>query len=220
VRCPKRIGNLGRQFQYFGKPERFARNTVLQGFAVEELHRDELLTVLLTNVINCADVRVVQCRCGLRFATKAFQSSGIVKHFWRQELQRHGSMKPRVFRFVNNAHPAAAELLDDAVMRNGLSDQRGEIRHWRLILDFIQTISQQNHVARVCTSWKSLATLTLLKAPRLKLLRIWRFELGASCIRHVLASFAFCKRRTRLHSFRTLPLSRRGTFSFSGGKGW
>jgi hypothetical protein len=28
----------------------------------------------------------------------------------------------RVFGLVNHAHPAAAELLDDAVMRNGLTD--------------------------------------------------------------------------------------------------
>jgi hypothetical protein len=31
-------------------------------------------------------------------------------------------MQPRVFRFVNHAHAAAAQLLDNAVVGNGLSD--------------------------------------------------------------------------------------------------
>src|SRR5437016_12663654 len=40
----------------------------------------------------------------------------------RQKLQSHKSMQSHVLRLVNHTHPAAAELLDDAVMRNGLTD--------------------------------------------------------------------------------------------------
>ena len=41
-----------------------------------------------------------------------------------QELQRDQAMQPRVFGLVDHAHPAAAELFDDAVMRDGLADHK------------------------------------------------------------------------------------------------
>ena len=44
--------------------------------------------------------------------------------FW-QELEGDEATQPRVFSFIDHAHPAAAELFDDAVVRDGLVD------HWR-----------------------------------------------------------------------------------------
>ena len=47
----------------------------------------------------------------------------IASQFVRQELQRDEAMEPSVFRFEDNAHSAAAELLDDVVVGQGLADQ-------------------------------------------------------------------------------------------------
>jgi hypothetical protein len=41
--------------------------------------------------------------------------------FW-QELQGDKSVQPGVFSLVNDAHPAAPQLFDDAVVRDGLAD--------------------------------------------------------------------------------------------------
>jgi len=43
-------------------------------------------------------------------------------------------MQARVFGLVHHAHPAPAQLLDDAVMRDGLSDERVGVRHSTVIL--------------------------------------------------------------------------------------
>jgi hypothetical protein len=59
VRCFERIGNLDCQLQHLVERERPPRNAVLQCFAVEELHGNELLAVLLSDVVNRADVRVI-----------------------------------------------------------------------------------------------------------------------------------------------------------------
>ena len=59
VRCSERIGNLNRQFEHLVERKRLTRNVVLQRFPVEKLHRNELLAVLLTDVIDGADVRVI-----------------------------------------------------------------------------------------------------------------------------------------------------------------
>src|SRR5947207_4474576 len=49
----------------------------------------------------------------------------ITGHFWRQELQPNEAMQAGVLGLVHNAHAAAAEFLNDAVVRDGLAD------HWR-----------------------------------------------------------------------------------------
>ena len=71
---------------------------------------------------NRADVGVVQCRCGLGFALKTGECLRVSGNFLRQELEGDETMQPRVFSFVDDAHPAAAQLLDDAVVRDGLAD--------------------------------------------------------------------------------------------------
>src|SRR5271165_2629724 len=59
--CPERISNLNCQFQHFLELKGLTMDVMLQRFAVEELHRNEVLASLLTNVVNGADVRVDQC---------------------------------------------------------------------------------------------------------------------------------------------------------------
>jgi hypothetical protein len=44
----------------------------------------------------------------------------------RLALQGHETVQARVFGLVDDAHPAAAQLLDNAVMRDGLTDDSGE----------------------------------------------------------------------------------------------
>jgi hypothetical protein len=44
----------------------------------------------------------------------------------RQELERDETTKLGILGFVDDAHTTAAELLDDAVARNGLTDQKRE----------------------------------------------------------------------------------------------
>jgi hypothetical protein len=46
----------------------------------------------------------------------------VTGNFLRQELKGDEAMQPRVFSFVNHAHPATAKLIDNPVMGNGLAD--------------------------------------------------------------------------------------------------
>ena len=80
------------------------------------------LAVLLADVVNGADIGMVQRRCGLRFAPKSRQGLGIAGHFVGQKLQRDKAVQARVLGFVDHAHATAAELFDDAVVRDGLAD--------------------------------------------------------------------------------------------------
>ena len=95
---------------------------MFQGLAVEKLHGDEGLAVFFADFVNGADVGVVQCGGGLGFALKTGESLRIAGYVIGKELEGDEAVKARVFRFVDDAHAAAAELLDDAVVRDGLAD--------------------------------------------------------------------------------------------------
>jgi hypothetical protein len=103
---------------------------VLERFAIEELHHDETLPVVLVDFVNRADVRVIQSRCGLHFPPEPFKSGQVVGHPARQEFQPDWAMQPRGLSFVDDAHPAATELFDDAVVANRAADYGRGIRHF------------------------------------------------------------------------------------------
>ncbi len=94
---------------------------------VQKLHGDEGLAVLLADFVDGADVGMVQSGGGLRFALEARQRLRILGNIVGQELEGDKAMQPCVFGLVDNTHPAAAELLDDAVVRDGLADHLGQI---------------------------------------------------------------------------------------------
>ena len=101
-------------------------DAVLERLAIQKLHGDERLAVVLADLVDRADVRMVQRRRGTRFAPEAFQRLRVAGHFLGQELQGHEAAKVGVLGLVDHTHPAAAELLDDAVMRDGLADHEDQ----------------------------------------------------------------------------------------------
>ena len=57
---------------------------------------------------------------GPRLATEAFEDLRVLGDFIRQKFQRRKATEHGVLGLVDHAHPAAAQLLDNAVMRDGL----------------------------------------------------------------------------------------------------
>src|SRR5947209_427050 len=70
-----------------------------------------------------ANVRVVECRCSASFTPETFQSLRITGNVVGQELQGDEAAKLGVLGLVDHTHSAATQLLDDAVVRNGLAQQ-------------------------------------------------------------------------------------------------
>ena len=63
----------------------------------------------------------------LGLAVKTVEGLRVSGELIGQELQGDEAAELGVLGLVNNAHPAAAELLDDAIVRDGLPDHRAEI---------------------------------------------------------------------------------------------
>jgi hypothetical protein len=77
---------------------------------------------------------MIQGGSGLGFAAEATERLRVFGDIVGQKFKRDKAVQARVLSLVNHAHASAPELLEDAVMGNGLSDERGGICHLPLIL--------------------------------------------------------------------------------------
>src|SRR5215467_12243940 len=132
--CIQSVCNINRNVQKLFQFHRTASNHMPQCLAVQEFHGDKRLRSMLSNFVNRADIRMVQCRSCSCFTPKAFQSLPLVGKMFRKELQRNKPAQVSVFGLENHTHSATAEFLENAVMRDGLADERLGLRHLSSIL--------------------------------------------------------------------------------------
>src|SRR5215472_3802307 len=97
---------------------------MLERLPFEILHDDEGLAFMLADLVNRADVRVVERRGGAAFALKAFECLRVRGNAVGQELEDDVPAELCVFSLVDYTHPSAAELFEDTVMQNGLADHQ------------------------------------------------------------------------------------------------
>src|ERR1700693_1280616 len=99
---------------------------MLQCHAVQKLHDKERMAVLLPDLIDRADIGMVESGGRLRLSLETGQGLGVFRDVLGQELQRDKATELGVFSLVDHTHSAAAELLNDAIVRDGLADHRIE----------------------------------------------------------------------------------------------
>ena len=71
-----------------------------------------------------------------------------MRDFIGKKLQGNESSKLGVLSFVDDTHPATAQLLDDAVVGEGLADKRVGVRHNAAMLGCVLRLSQ-----RIAVNW-------------------------------------------------------------------
>ena len=77
---------------------------------------------MFCDFVDGADVGMVEGRSRTRLPAKAFQGLRVFGNIVRQELQSDEASEFGVLGLIDHTHPAAAQLLDDAVVRDGLAD--------------------------------------------------------------------------------------------------
>ena len=152
VRGVQRVRHLNRQIQQAIQFHRRPGDHVLQRAAIQEFHGDERFSIRLADVVNRADVGVIQRGSGLRFSLKARESLRVFRHIIGQEFQRNETVQPRVLSLVDDTHASAAEAFHNAVMRKCLFKQRVVGGHAQHILG--RAISQVNEQHGLnCVRW-------------------------------------------------------------------
>ena len=94
--------------------------------AFDQLHDEKRDALRVADVVDRADLRVVQARDDARFAVEPLAESRIGGQRGRQHLERHRSIEPRVTPAVDFSHSARAEQAGDFV---GAEESAGSEHH-------------------------------------------------------------------------------------------
>lgn len=105
--------------------ERPLLDPVLESPALDKFHRDEGSAVVFIDLVDRADVGMVEGGRRPGFVYEAGLGVFIAREIGVEELEGDGPFELRVLGLVDHAHPALAELGEDLVVGNGLADHPG-----------------------------------------------------------------------------------------------
>ena len=108
VRRVQRVGHLDAQRQRGRDIERLAADVLAKCFAVEQLHHQKWMARRLADVVNGANIGMIERRSGARLALETFPRSFRCKGL-RQNFDGYVAMEPRVARLIHLAHAAFAD---------------------------------------------------------------------------------------------------------------
>src|SRR6266852_1170930 len=110
MRCVESLGNLDAQIEHRFDLQRLASDPVPERLSLQQFHGDEGSPVGLVNLVDRADVRVVQGGRSLGLPLKTAESLCVVGEFVGKELQGDVTTELQVFGLVDHAHAPTADL--------------------------------------------------------------------------------------------------------------
>src|SRR5262245_50226150 len=81
---------------------------------------------MLPNLVDSADVWMVQRRSCFGFTLKPSQRLRLLRYFIRQKLKSYKAMQGNIFSLIDHTHPATTQLLHNPVMRDSFADHGAE----------------------------------------------------------------------------------------------
>ena len=123
VRCVEPFGNLHRKIEEFVDFERFASDALPQRLALEELHRKKIPAAHLSNLVDGADIGMVQCGGSSRFAAKPLRRLRVVDQLVGEEFEGDAATELEILGFIDLTHTSAANLFQYPIVRDGSADQ-------------------------------------------------------------------------------------------------
>src|SRR5271169_166902 len=155
------IGNLDAQIEHCLDLQRLAPDPASERLPFQQFHGDEGSPLDLVNLIDCADVLVVQGGRSFGLPLKAAEGLRVVREVVGKKLQGNVAAKLDIFRLIHHSHSAAANFVEDPVMGNSLPNGLGGSRHRVAMLGGGE--GQVNESDRVgCGSKEWLANRSLL----------------------------------------------------------
>src|ERR1700675_767807 len=116
VGCVQGVGNLDADIEQRLQLDSPAQDHFPESLAFQIFHHQEKSTLVLANFVNGAGVGMIQSRGGARLTPEALERLGSVRHAVWQKLERSGALELDVLGVIDNAHSAAADFFQDAVM--------------------------------------------------------------------------------------------------------
>src|SRR6266851_834235 len=122
VRCSQRVCHLNSDVEHLVQLNGVTGNTLLQALALQLLHNDEGMAVVLFDAMDGADMRIVQLRSCPRLTLETLQRFGVAHKIFRDELECNTAPELDVFGLIDYAHTTAAQLSQDAIVGDSLAD--------------------------------------------------------------------------------------------------
>src|SRR5215472_15968914 len=118
VRRVHALGDLNRKVEQFIELERMPKEVLVERFAFQQLHRNEVLAVSFTNLMDSTNIRMVQRRGSACFPIESLERSRFPCEIIRKKFQSDIAAQNYVFGPIDNTHTAGADLLQNPVVRN------------------------------------------------------------------------------------------------------
>jgi hypothetical protein len=115
VRLVQRVGNLDGELQYLLYRQRTFLQPLRQRLAFQILHYEEINSVLMADVVEDADVWMIQAGDGLCFALKSLAQLGTIGKMRRQNFDGNNAIQTRIPGFINLAYSARTNSGKDFV---------------------------------------------------------------------------------------------------------
>src|SRR5450432_875376 len=128
------VCDLNSKRQCFPDLQRLASDPVPQRLPLQQLHGDEGPPIGLVNLVDRANVRVVQRRRSLGLPLETAESLWVVSQFVGKKLQGHVATEFEVFGFIDHTHAPTTDPAENAVMGNRLTHRLGGCGHWVVML--------------------------------------------------------------------------------------
>ena len=115
----ERRRGLDRDVEDFAQRQRPARQPLAKRFALDELRDQEPRAVVIADLVNGQDVRMIERRRGARFVQETAQPLGVAAELRPQHFERDRPAQRRIGGLVDLAHPAAAQQALNLIAADG-----------------------------------------------------------------------------------------------------
>ena len=95
---------------------------MFQRQTIQKLHDEKPLAVMVGDLVDRTNVRMIQRGRRSGFPSEAFQRLWVVRDIVREKLDGDESTEHGVLGLVDDSHAATTQFFKDAVMRYGLAD--------------------------------------------------------------------------------------------------
>ena len=118
----ERIGDLRAEIEQGIRGHGPAADAFTKRLPFKDFHHQIGAPIVFADVVNRADSGMIQRRCGARFALEAFERGRIACEVRGEKFERDLTTQARIFRAKYLPHAAAAQRVENAVMRDCFAD--------------------------------------------------------------------------------------------------
>jgi len=123
VRLVERVGDLDGVLQNLFERKRTFLEAFRQRLPFEMLHHQEISAVLVPDVVEGADVRMVQAGDGASFALEALAQFGSIGKVIRKDFDGNGALQTRIAGAVHLTHPTRTNRGEDFIGPEALATE-------------------------------------------------------------------------------------------------